>query len=304
MPTELLAPATEPLFLNVEDRFPGKTVIVRDPSWPLGTLLDQYTENIASEDPTLPRVKPNVVLLRPNGEAFLETNSHGLLGPEVDFSQELTAVWGDSCVAGWGRGWIDGLSERFPGRQILNGGLNMAPIDTIVTRAIEMNRRLPIKHNVLFAGWCTMMRSRDALRMVYQWVHRLCEELPNLILCTQPTALNERVAASDITPHLASAADLGFRAGFTFWSDLAPTQELVQTMYHLIQQQNEVLRRVAKETAMTAGRFVPVIDFYRRFYTGNMPDFREHFFDAGHFRVEAYPMVQQVFCEELGGYLH
>src|SRR5262245_37375581 len=115
-----------------EALYPGKQIVVRDPAWPIGTLFDQYIAHLGASNPARSHIRPNIVVLRPDGERiFLVTDAQGLIGEEIDPTKRLVAVWGDSCVAGWGLGWIEGLSDRFPGVQVLNGGLNHAAIDNI-----------------------------------------------------------------------------------------------------------------------------------------------------------------------------
>ena len=285
------------------ERFPGKEVVVRDPQWTLTTLMGHYLQGIESADPATWRIRPDVVILRPQEQdIFLQTNSHGFLGPEIDFSKKLIAIWGDSTVAGWGRGWIEGLSALYPDCHFINGGVNHAPIESIVLRAIEANARLPIACNIVLPGWCTLMCRPQALELVHTWLHKLLKALPNVLFCTQPTSLNEDVLAGDFNTHVATGQQLGFRAGYLFWPGLKSSPALVEAFFRLINQQNDLMRRVVRETAMMENRFVPVVDLYRRFYTRHTPDFRHNFLDTGHFRVEAYPLLQQVFLEEVAFY--
>ncbi len=289
--------------LEYAARYPNRRVVVRDPEWSHQTLHDQYMMSWAAASgqgasaSAAGKLISSVVVLKQDRDVFLETNSHGFFGPEIDFSKKLVAIWGDSVVEGWGHGWIGGLSEHFPGFQMLNGGINAATFPQVGTRALEMNRRVPIAYNVIFPGLNTMRLPIPSSRTVYAWLHRLCTALPNVILCTQPTSLNEDLAAGDITPHLAKAGSLGYRAGYNFWNDAPPTQENVRAFFEMIQEQNRLVWQVVSEQASLYRRRIPVVDFYKRFYTRGLPEFRDYFVDAGHFRGEAYPIIQEIFHE-------
>jgi hypothetical protein len=290
------------------DRFPNKQVIVRDLSWPRATLEAQYhcewetCRGWTAREAVARCIKPNIVLVKPpEMTLFLETNAHGFLGPELDFGRKLVGVWGDSVVEGWGLGWIHGESELLPGYQVVNGGVGGATLPFIGQRAIEMNRRLPFTYNLVFPGLNSIFAPVSARSTIYFWLHRLLDRLPNVILCTQPTSLNEDLLASDLTSWLATGSALGYHAGYNFWMELPPTREYVQAMFEVIVAQNAIVRQVAQEREQMRGQRVPVLDFYQRFYTRGAPDFRTAFVDAGHFRVEAYPMVWQALCEELAG---
>ena len=291
-----------PQHAHITSRFPNKTVIVRDKGWDLDTLHHQYLAYPPPPAPLEIRVKPDVVLLNPDdGSVFLETNAHGFVGPPIDFDRKLVAIWGDSTVAGWGKGWIEGLSAQFPAYHFLNGGVDGATIDTIAGRALEANKHLPIVCNLIFAGWNTMFRPVPAARTVFFRLHRLLDALPCPVLCTQPTSLNASIIANDITPYLAPTGALRFRAGYSFWHPLPPTVAHVQALYNNILQQNQVMWNVVEERGRRDRQHVPVFDFFRHFDTTNAADFRDNFIDAGHFRVEAYPLAHRVFCGEFAG---
>ena len=287
------------------DRFPRKTALVRDRAWHIDTLHRQYLAYPSPPDPIDIRVIPNVVVLNPeDNSVFLETNAHGFLGPEIDFNRKLVAVWGDSTVAGWGKGWIEELNAQFPDHQFLNGGVDGATIDCIALRALEANKQIPITRNLVFAGWNTMFRPVHATKAVFFRLHRLLDALPNPILCTQPTSLNAAVVQADIAPFLAPSGALPFRAGYSFWPGLPPTIAHVQALYNNIIQQNDVLWKVVEERRRLLRQSIPVFDFCRHFDTSGAADFRDNFIDAGHFRVEAYPLVRQFFCEEFARLAH
>ena len=290
---------------NTADQLPNKTVIVRDKAWSMETLHHCLLTYPRLPDPLGARVKPNLTLLRPDGSVFLETNAHGFIGPEVDTSRKLVALWGDSTVAGWGEGWIAGLDEHFPGYQFLNGGINTATINTIVLRAMEVNRCLPITYNVIFAGWNTMRYAvPPPLRAVSFRLNRLLDASPNTILCTQPTSLNATIIQNDLTPFLVPSGALRFRAGYSFWPQMPPTSEYAQALYNSIMQQNALLRDIVAERRRRLKQEVPIFDFYRHFDTEGAEDFRDNFIDAGHVRVEAYPLMRRVFCEEFAALIN
>jgi hypothetical protein len=295
----------KPDLLTIEadyaSRFLHQRILMRNSGWRAESLHEQYEQpwdNYEARTIALTaadRLRHGITVLNENESLFLQTNSYGLIGPEIDGAKKLVGIWGDSVVQGWGEGWIGGLSDYFPNFQILNGGLQSVMISAVAMRAIEMNRRLPIQYNVIFPGLNTIRLPQWRQSFLSSWLHRLCNTLPNVILCTQPTSLNEDVIADDFAAHIAAAGTLGYRAGYILWKDVEPTSANIAKWFHFVLEQNEVVRRVAAEQHTLFGRRIPVVDVYRLFYTRGTMDFRDHFVDAGHFRVEAYPYVREVF---------
>src|SRR5436190_12716828 len=77
-------------------------------------------------------LRPNLVIVEPDGSGGFEINEVGLKGDPLDSSRRLAVVWGDSVVFGGGRGWACLLDQFAPGYQFLNGGLDGDPYTNIL----------------------------------------------------------------------------------------------------------------------------------------------------------------------------
>src|SRR5712691_1071190 len=140
---------------------------------------------------------PNVTIVDASGVIYFETNEIGLKGDPVDPERKLAVVWGDSVVFGIGRGWPCLLDELVPGYQFLNGGIEGDGYEGVVQRVVKLNRECAVALNIILPGWHYGSRPfKECLTMELAHV-------PNLVLATMPTSLNERLISEDLSGTLA-----------------------------------------------------------------------------------------------------
>src|SRR5271157_4758361 len=180
-----------------------------DPKWSYEIMQSFYM----TRSPL--RLKPRVILVRPQDmSVYLETNSFGFKGPDVDSNKRLVAMWGDSVVFGIGNEWVGAVDRCFPGFQFLNGGLEGDPFENIMERASEANQRLKIDHNIMFPGWHARQRP-DVLQSLLE---RAIATLPGPIFCTVPTSLNETVVEVDLSPYFQRVPDqAASESDYLYW---------------------------------------------------------------------------------------
>ncbi len=259
-----------------------KDVILVDPQWSWeifqSTYIDFSTRNI----------KPNIVLLKqPDMEVYFETNSYGLKGPEVDTNKKLIVIWGDSVVFGLGKGWVEEVNKYFSDYQILNGGYEGADLELIEKRVVDLNKKIKIDYNIIFPGW----HSRQRPAVMNLVINNLITEIPGIVLCTVPLSVNIKRARTNLKPYFNTSGNPEER--FVFWSQINYTIRNALLVVSELERQNKFVSFLAKDLN------IPVIDFYRFFYTEDINKAKEYFFDIGHFRPSVYPFVAEFFAKEL-----
>jgi hypothetical protein len=217
-----------------------------------------------------------------------------LRGPEPDPERKLIVVWGDSVVFGiFGDTWINLLDRVLEGRQVLNGGLEGDLCDNVVARAQRMNKRLRIDCNVLMPGWHPMriFETTDGKVLttgndgVEEWLADAARSLRGCILCTAPTALNERVLDEGFQAAAESPCAYG---PFQFWNEQKMTRVVGRRIYDSICERNDIVRRVAVREGS------PLLDWAALMDSSSLADFREDFFDPCHPRLQAYPKIARI----------
>lgn len=169
--------------------------------------------------------------------------------------------------------------------------------------------------NIVFPGWHPSANSMMVNDGFEEVLERGLEGLPNVVLTTLPTALNERVAGTDITPHLVDPPRLrtttdrrgqqalltleeGYRilsTGFWLWGGLEPTVPNVTELHRRILERNAAIRRVAGRLSL------PLFDWHDAMASDGLDDFRRDFFDVGHPRPDAYQLIAQLWAGFLAG---
>jgi len=118
------------------------------------------------------------------------------------------------------------------------------------------------------------------------------EKIPNCILSTLPTALNEYILDVDLTPY----ATVDGVVRFWGWSkNLQPST--MKSAYERLLERNAMIRRVAEE------RGVPLFDWFAAMRTTSLEDFSADFFDVPHPRPQSYAKIAQIWAEGLRPYL-
>lgn len=262
-----------------------KDIYVYDPAISYETFQAFYL------DQSRRRIRPNVVILNADGESILfETNALGFKGPEIEPSKKLAVVWGDSVVFAHFEGWVDGISQRFPDYQFVNGGLEGDRLENIVNRAVEKNEELAIDRNIIFPGWHSLKNPER----IYELLNHAADALPGVILCTVPTSLCEKAVSNDISEYLTEFKSINeLEDIYLFWGNLEYTIDNAKLLYKRLLIQNNICRKVAKEKSL------PLVDLYQPFHQNDLERFREYFFDVGHPRPSAYAKFQDAFYEEL-----
>jgi len=236
---------------------------------------------------------PNLVIVRA-GRKWFETNSWGLKGAEPEPGKKLVAIWGDSVVFGIGSPtWVDMIGQHFAQYQFLNGGIEGAPVDDIVERAIRVNQEHPIDVNVLFPGWHPSSPVGSVNTTIEKVLREGVEKIPNCILSTVPTALNEQILDTDLTPYHTIADPLVKFHGFA--GNLSPST--MRSVYGRLLERNTIIRRVAQE------REIPLFDWFAAMRTTSLEDFHKDFYDILHPRPKSYAKIAQIWAEGLRPYL-
>jgi lysophospholipase L1-like esterase len=240
---------------------------------------------------------PNLVVVLA-GRKWFETNSWGMRSPEPEPGKKLVAIWGDSVVFGIGSPtWVDLLGEHFQQHQFLNGGIEGSEVDHIVERAIRINQEHKIDVNVLFPGWHPSGPVGSVNTTIEKVLREGVEKIPNCILSTVPTALNEQILDTDLTPYRATADATSESLGkFRGWGrDLSPST--MKSVYERLLERNAIIRRVAQE------REIPLFDWFAAMRTTSLEDFHKDFYDILHPRQKSYAKIAQIWAEGLRPYL-
>src|SRR5712692_9516781 len=119
--------------------------VIEDPT--SGNFQDLYLDKAANW------LRPNLTFVLSDGSIFFETNEIGLKGDPIDPTRRLAVVWGDSVVFGLGRGWPSLLEDMLPGYQVLNGGIEGDLYESVLRRAVTLNREFDIALNIILLGW-------------------------------------------------------------------------------------------------------------------------------------------------------
>jgi hypothetical protein len=126
---------------------------------------------------------------------------------------------------------------------------------------------------------------------------RFLQAVPNTVVLTVPTALNQRIASLDLSPYLVAGDE---QIGFRFLGNkphhieqaaaqsAAAGQSVQRQAFEYILERNAIARRVCTRLA------VRKIDLFTNFDTEESADFREHFLDLIHFRPSSYPLVARI----------
>lgn len=236
---------------------------------------------------------PNLVVVKA-GRKWFETNSWGLKGPEPEPGKKLVAIWGDSVVFGIGSPtWVDLINEHFEHYQFLNGAIEGSTVDHIIERAIRVNQEHAIDVNVLFPGWHPSSPVGSVNTTIEKVLTEGLEKIPNCILSTVPTALNEHILDADLAPFHAIADPL---VKFNGWAgNLSPAT--MRSLYERLLERNAIIRRVAQE------REIPLFDWFAAMRTTSLEDFHKDFFDPAHPRPQSYAKIAQIWAEGLRPYL-
>lgn len=224
-----------------------------------------------NEDFTL---KPNLTFVDKFGKTWFTTNELGLKGSPRD-NKPLIIAWGDSVVFGVGRGWPELLNDLDPNHQYMNGGIEGDHYTNVLSRALDFNETHRVKKNILFIGWHTHGQNKH----VEQDLTIALETLPNVILLTIPTPLNEDIITLDLEDY--------FGKDFGFYGALPYSVKLQQEIFAHVLERNAIIRRVAEKTNTA------LIDLYQAFKTNSLNDFRQNFFDMQHPRRSAYYQIAE-----------
>jgi len=268
-----------------------------------------------------------MVLVDRRGAIVFEINELGLKGAARDPARKLAVIWGDSVVFGidWSWPWL--IDEMAPGHQFLNGGIEADPYDNILRRAEAFNHAHAVALNIVMLGWHPWhlpaafaqpaSDSEGPLRRLTQMfrpsprdphmppipadpdpqpIHRrlradlveFLRHIPNTVLVTMPTALNQQIADRDLSPYFTQG---GRDTVFTFAGDLAYSMEAQRHMLVHITERNAIVRAVAQASG------VRLVDLAAAFDTAAAADFREDFHDMLHLRPRAYPKAAAIVYE-------
>jgi hypothetical protein len=257
-------------------------------------------------------LRPNLVVVEPDGSGGFEINEVGLKGDPLDPRRKLAVVWGDSVVFGSGRGWVCLLDRLAPGYQFLNGGLDGDPYANILRRASEFNRRHPVALNLLMLGWHPFVPSvlaappsrrswtgfgkkgaghpRRGNENIRADLTGFLEAAPNTVVLTMPTALNRRIIDCDLSSRLVQGDD---ETGFRFLGNNPYRVEAQRQGFEHIVERNAIAREVCARLG------VCLVDLFAALDTERLPDFREHFVDLLHLRPRSYPLVAERIYDEI-----
>ena len=212
----------------------------------------------------------------------------GLKGGPIDPGRRLAVVWGDSVVCGIGRGWPCLLDDMLSGYQFLNGGIDGDCHDSVLRRAMMLNRERDIALNIILLGWHRHARNEN----VRTDLLAALGNINNPVLATVPTALNSRIIKYDLSSYLRPSRD--HNTSFDFLASQPGSIELQQEIFHHITERNRIICEVAAEAR------VPVLDLFGAFGTEQLADFRQDFYDVMHPRPAAYEKIARAVCEGLG----
>jgi hypothetical protein len=276
-----------------------KEVIVLDPLWSTAVAQGYYLM------PEKSGLYPNRIFVRPENNSevseYFRTNSWGLKGEEPDQNKKQTVVWGDSTVFSLGAGWVERLNDLFPAQQFLNGGIEGDEPFNIINRMICMNRDHKIARNIFSPGWHDRTRLHGDNQKKY--ADSLCELdlvlskviksklIPDLVLCTLPTALNDEYLKNDIRSYFNEETDPDL--AFRFWGDLDYQEITVKSINRYVNDRNELIRILARQYQ------IPLIDLYVLFRPKNMMESKQMFFDVCHFRPNMYDTFTALVADEL-----
>ena len=250
-------------------------------------------------------LRPNLVFVDAGGAVVFEINEAGLKGDPIDPNRKLAVVWGDSVAFGTGRSWPCLLDGYAPGYQFLNGGIEGDGYINILRRAAELNRQHRVALNLLMLGWHphsmflfervaeeehasggrrrlfgreppTTTSNRELRERLSAFLH----EVPNTVLLTMPTALNNGLLDRDLSEFIVDGPD-----SFTFLGRLPYSIARQQGAFAFIRERNRIAREVCSQMN------IRVVDLFERFCTEGLADFRECFADILHFRPRAFPVV-------------
>jgi lysophospholipase L1-like esterase len=268
-----------------------------------------------------------MVLVDRRGAIVFEINELGLKGAARDPARKLAVIWGDSVVFGIGWSWPCLIDEMASGYQFLNGGIEADPYDNILGRAEASNHAHAVTLNIVMLGWHPWhlpaafaqpaSDSEGPLRRLTQMfrpsprephmppipadpdpqpIHRrlradlveFLRHIPNTVLVTMPTALNQQIADRDLSPYFTQG---GRDTVFTFAGDLAYSMEAQRHMLAHITERNAIVRAVAQASG------VRLVALAAAFDTAAAADFREDFHDMLHLRPRAYPKAAAIVYE-------
>src|SRR5712691_11852368 len=153
---------------------------------------------------------PNVTIVDASGAIYFETNEIGLKGDPIDPTRRLAVVWGDSVVFGLGRGWPCLLEDLLPGYQVLNGGIEGDLYESVLRRAVTLNREFDIALNIILLGWHSHGQNENVRTDLIVTL----DNINNPILTTMPTALNRRIINHDLSHYFITGHN---DAGFHFY---------------------------------------------------------------------------------------
>ena len=265
-----------------------KDVIEFSDSDPLKTMQSFYIKDRSIG------LTPNLIVVK-NGQKWFETNSWGLKGKEPAPGKKVVVIWGDSVVFGMGSPtWPDLMNEHFDEYHFMNGGVEGSAVDHILQRAIRANGEHAIALNVIFPGWHPSGPSGSVNNTIERILREGMKQVPNAIVSTIPTSLNEEVIKLDLTPYRTGADGVVHFWGF---GRNEPTTKMMEDFYTRIVERNEIIRRAAREAG------VPLFDWFTAMRTTSVKDFAADFFDFGHPRISSYGKIAQVWSDALRRHL-
>jgi hypothetical protein len=283
-----------------------KNVVVVDPQWNHETLRATCVMNDQSG------LRADTVIIDTHGQVFLEINEWGFGGPAIDPARRKAVVWGDSVVFGYGQGWVSLMDrgDRDGAWQFLNGGLPGDATAGIVDRAARDNGRFDIAANIFFPGWHPSSSEGPTNTDLERQLERLAKAVPNVVLCTMPTPLDEHVVGRDISGCIGNMTSEAippvpfldfvrrYRENvFFFWGSFDYSRERCANIYRNLLERNELIRRFAEKSGM------PLVDMFAAMRTTSDQDFRTYFYDVCHPRPSSYEKLAGALYAEVNTFL-
>jgi hypothetical protein len=184
-----------------------------------------------------------------------------------------------------------------PHLQLLNGGVEGAPLERSLQRFFEIRRRIPLAGVVLLPGWHNMFYGRTD-GAFWQTVLNAFAEAPFLAICSIPTCLTEECGERGIIPFL-DTREAGITSEdyfsdyyeslnssyFNFWGSFEPSLENVRAVLRGVTRYNTFLKHYAE----TRGHLF--IDLRQRLMPESYDAVPRDFFDVCHPRPRLYPLI-------------
>jgi lysophospholipase L1-like esterase len=259
-----------------------KSVYLWDPDVDHGLVKAAYF------DETTGWLKPNFCMVDPDGNMLWETNTLGLRGPEVEPDAPIGVVWGDSVVfSTYTRSWPEMLNDFAPSCTFLNGGVEGSSSDSIFSRAKIFNKYRRVEFNVVMPGVNIIGQNAT----FEQELLTALKVIPNAVLVTSPTSLNEEIVNVDLSDRFRSEGD--GETFFRFLGTHAYSLPRQREFFAHVYERNSIIREAAAATR------TPLIDLFKVFDSRLQDDFRADFWDMFHLRPSRYPRIAAAVSEAL-----